>query len=120
MDSDGDLLIVNHRLVEIGDGVGGTLLLEELDVAKAFTFAIGIDIKFAGSDLSVFLEGLHQLLLVNVLWQISNNDVSLLVKILLLLLVEHDLLPINGLVVHVLHAPLGLIFLAEVQVSKPE
>jgi hypothetical protein len=68
----------------------------------------------------MLLEQFHESFLVHEFWKISHNNISLAIKILLFFLVEHNLLSVNGLIVHFNHASLGLNLFDEIKVSKSE
>lgn len=118
MNSDGDNILTNLEAIEFLNGSISALLLQELNVPKTSALTILENFEFARSNFSEFIEKFHEFLLVNILWQVPDNDVSLAVKILFLLLVEDDLLSVDGLVVHFLHASFGFILLNEVQIAE--
>ena len=120
MYSNGNSIFTNYCFIESFDSIFSTLLFQELDVAETSAFTVSKDLEFARSNLSVFLEQFHETLLINVFWQVPNYDVSLAVKVLFLLFIEDNLFSVNGLVIHLFHASLGLLFFNEIEVSETE
>jgi hypothetical protein len=108
----------NIGIIEFCNCIFSTLLLEELNVTKASALSVSKNFEFARANFTVRQEQFHKLLLVNVLWQISDNDIGFAVEVLLFLLVEDNLFSIDTLVIHFIHAPLGLILIDEVEVSE--
>ena len=64
------------------------------------------------------MENVHKFFLINVLWEVPDNDVCFTVEIVLLLFVEYDLFSVDSLVVHLVHASLCLFLFDEIEVAE--
>jgi hypothetical protein len=115
-----DDIFADHFIIQIGNSIFCTLLFKELNVTESSACSISENLKFARTNLSILLEEFHESFLVHILREVSHNNVCLAVKISIFFLVKHNLLSVNCLVVHFIHAPLGLSLFDEIEVSKTE
>ena len=112
-----DLLISNVATVSLGDCILSTILGLVLHLPLLSARAVVVNIEFARLNFSIFLEHFMKLILTKIFGQISNENISILVKIGILLMRDDDLSSIDGSVLACIEASLGLLRAVEVEVA---
>jgi hypothetical protein len=92
----------------------------KLDVPVSFADVLLVDFQLARHDFAKFITQFIQIVLSEsvVSWQISQDDVGLLVEVVSFLLVQHDLLAVKHNVVLFAQASLSFFFSVKVQVAE--
>lgn len=112
-----NLLVLQSAIVELLNCLLGLFLLVELNVSKSSAFSIQVEFHSAGLDLSLLGEEVVDLLLSDILVQTSDDEVSLLVKVLGSHEVQNEGLSFVHHVVHFTLTLLGFLLGVEGDIS---
>jgi len=91
-----------------------------LNISKSSAFAIGINFEFTGFDITELFEHIIQFLLVSLLWQISNQNISLTIKStgFVLFSIKDNASIINCSIIHFFQTSVSLLLGIEVEITK--
>lgn len=112
-----DFLSLLAAIVEFLNGILGTLLSLELNIAETSRLAILENFEFARFNRTIFGKKIAQTLLVHLLWEVPHEHVGLAVEVLILLFGKNNLFSINNSVVHTFEASLCFLVAIKIQIS---
>jgi hypothetical protein len=115
-----DCFLTNLGIVQILDCLLGSILSFKLNISKSSAFTIGINFEFAWFDITKLSEHIIQFFLVSLLWQISNQNISLTIKStgFVLFSVKNNASIINCSIIHFFQTSVSLLLGIEVEVTK--